>query len=127
MTLQGLFILFFVTAVVWATWNATRKPPSQRRTLGDGMSRELLQATKGDYELAQRLIRHARTKYPGKPDHWYLDKVLYDLARDGAGGASSAKDFRRSRNSRTPGNPAIQGLWNPLRWIWRKVFGRRRR
>lgn len=32
-------------------------------------------------DTAERLIALAKRKNPGKPEHWYLEKVLYDLQR----------------------------------------------
>lgn len=32
-------------------------------------------------DTAERLIALARRKNPGKPERWYLEKVLYDLQR----------------------------------------------
>ncbi len=47
--------------------------------------RPLLQAVKGDRALAKRLLEGAKLKYPGKSDRWYIEKVIYDIERDGAG------------------------------------------
>ncbi len=60
----------------------------------EGIPADLLRATKGDKNLAKRLLANARIRYPGKSDRWYLEKILYDLERDGAGSAS-----RKSRRS----------------------------
>jgi len=32
-------------------------------------------------DLAERLIDHEKRKNPGKPEHWYLEKIIYDLRR----------------------------------------------
>jgi hypothetical protein len=53
----------------------------------EGIDRNLLQATKGNKALAKRLLEQARYKYPGKSDRWHVEKILYDLERDGAGSA----------------------------------------
>ncbi len=49
------------------------------------ISGPLLQAVKGDRALAKRLLEGAKLKYPGKSDRWYIEKVIYDIERDGAG------------------------------------------
>jgi len=131
MSPQGIFILIFVTLVVlstlWAQKNTRRSQQfnqkqqanqKQRSGIhwGRHISRELLQATKGDRELAERLLNHARRKYPGHSAHWYLEKVLYDLERDGAGGASSAREFRRNRQAQPQSSPLSQ-------W-WQRLFRR---
>ena len=43
------------------------------------LKRELRQRLQPD--TASRLIASARLKTPGKPEHWYFEKVLYDLKR----------------------------------------------
>lgn len=43
------------------------------------LKRELLRRLQPD--IASRLIASAKLKTPGKPEHWYLEKVLYDLKR----------------------------------------------
>jgi hypothetical protein len=53
----------------------------------DGIHPDLLQATKGNKALAKRLLEDVRFRYPGKTERWYMEKVLYDLERDGAGSA----------------------------------------
>jgi hypothetical protein len=53
----------------------------------EGIHPDLLQATRGNKALAKRLLKDAQFRYPGKSDRWYVEKVLYDLERDGAGSA----------------------------------------
>ncbi len=129
MTPQGVLILVFVTVVVGAIVLTRNNSSSSRKSIGfthkhkggDGVTRELLMATKGDRALAQRLLNHVRQKHPGKSQTWYIEKVLYDLERDGAGGAFSAQSFRQrqARNRSHRPNPLqsawnwFQGLWNP--------------
>jgi hypothetical protein len=48
----------------------------------DGLDPRLLEATRGDCALAQRLLMQARLKYPDKSDRWYVEKIIYDLGRD---------------------------------------------
>lgn len=43
------------------------------------LKKELLQRFKPD--TAERLIRLAKLQNPGKPEYWYLEKVLYDVKR----------------------------------------------
>lgn len=94
MSPQGFFILIFVAIVVVSVGWAQKNSPK------DGVTAELLRATKGDRALAQRLLQQVRYKHPSKSPHWYVEKVLYDLQRDGAGGASSARDFRIKQSQR---------------------------
>ncbi|MFZ9737994.1 MAG: hypothetical protein ACO3EZ_08305 [Prochlorotrichaceae cyanobacterium] len=116
MSPQGIFILIFFTVVVLSVMWARKSSPRQQNPFRGGISRELLQATKGDRELAERLMNYARNKYPGKSERWYLEKVLYDLERDGAGGASSAREFRRNRQGPRKSSPFSQ-------W-WQRLFRR---
>ncbi len=57
----------------------------------EGIDRTLLKAVKGNKKMAKRLLENARDRYPGKSDRWYVEKVLYDLERDGAGSGRSAR------------------------------------
>jgi hypothetical protein len=43
---------------------------------------DLLILLKGDVATAKRLLLQQRRRNPGKPDNWYLEKVIYDLERD---------------------------------------------
>jgi hypothetical protein len=36
----------------------------------------------GKQKVIDRLLSQCRIKYPGKPEQWYWEKVLYDLERD---------------------------------------------
>lgn len=47
----------------------------------EGIDRNLLQALKGDKALAERLLNHARERYPGRSERWYAEKIIYDLRR----------------------------------------------
>lgn len=92
MTPAQLFIaLLFIGLILWLLF----QNPNTRNTgkfsrvkfnNSEGISRHLLRATKGDQELAKRLLAGARRRYPGKPERWYVEKVIYDLERDGASG-----------------------------------------
>jgi Tfp pilus assembly major pilin PilA len=58
-----------------------------------GVHPDLLQATKGNKALAKRLLEDAKLRYPGKSERWYLEKVLYDLQRDGAGSVRKTRSI----------------------------------
>jgi len=60
----------------------------------------LLRAAKGDRKLAARLLENARFRYPGKSDRWYVEKIIYDLERDGAGSGRGRKVDFDSRDTR---------------------------
>jgi hypothetical protein len=72
-----IFLFVVVSLVGYGLWQN-----QQRR---QGIPPDLLRATKGDKQLAQRLIANAKLRYPAKTDRWYHEKVLYDIERDGAG------------------------------------------
>lgn len=46
------------------------------------LQNQLLRSLHGDRELAIRLLSQVKTKNPGKPVDWYVEKVIYDLERD---------------------------------------------
>ncbi|WP_346292968.1 tetratricopeptide repeat protein [Sphaerothrix gracilis] len=43
---------------------------------------QLAQLVGGTWEMAERLLAIARQRYPGKPEAWYLQRVIEDLERD---------------------------------------------
>lgn len=60
----------------------------------------LLRAAKGDRKLAARLLENAKFRYPGKSDRWYVEKIIYDQERDGAGSGRGRKIEFNSRETR---------------------------
>ncbi|OUC14918.1 MAG: hypothetical protein B0A82_09675 [Alkalinema sp. CACIAM 70d] len=82
--IAGLLILGALGLLVYSVVQ-DRNRSGNGRVLGGRIDSKLLKATKGDRALAERLLRGAQLKYPGKSDRWYVEKVLYDLQRDGAG------------------------------------------
>jgi hypothetical protein len=89
-----------IALLLFAAWMILSASLSNRR---DGIDPALLSATKGDKALAKRLLEYARNRYPGKSEHWYTEKVIYDLQRDGACGnwASSRRRANRREKSFT--------------------------
>ena len=84
-----LCLLIAVGCLAYGWWrdrHPISKRQNKRRDLG-GVPAHLLQAVKGDRALAHRLLQGARLKYPGKTEKWYVEKVIYDIQRDGAGSA----------------------------------------
>ncbi|MEB3291722.1 MAG: hypothetical protein VKJ24_01040 [Synechococcales bacterium] len=78
-TLAALCIVAAIGFLVYSVWR------DRSRQGRGGIDPILLKATKGDVQLAQRLLEGVKYRYPGKSDRWYTEKVLYDLRRDGAG------------------------------------------
>ena len=89
----SLCLLVAVGCLVYGWWR-DRHPigvrQNKRRDQSGSVPAHLLQAVKGDRALAHRLLQGARLKYPDKTEKWYVEKVIYDIQRDGAGSA-----FRR--------------------------------
>ncbi len=48
----------------------------------DYIDPDVLRAARGNKGLARRMMNQVRTKYPGKSESWYIEKVIYDLGRD---------------------------------------------
>ncbi len=46
------------------------------------LQNRLLKLVGGHWDVAARLIDLAKRKKPGMPEHWYLEKVIYDLESD---------------------------------------------
>jgi hypothetical protein len=89
-----VIVLCFVIAagcLIYGAWrDRTSQPRRRDRRSSGSIPGHLLQAVKGDRALAHRLLQGARFKYPNKTEKWYVEKVIYDIQRDGAGSA-----FRR--------------------------------
>ena len=88
-----LCLLIAVGCLAYGWWrdrHPSRNRQNKRRNQGGSVPAPLLQAVKGDRALAHRLLQGARLKYPDKTEKWYVEKVIYDIQRDGAGSA-----FRR--------------------------------
>jgi hypothetical protein len=61
-------MLIFVFGAIWKNLRSIEK-----------IDRNLLEAAKGDRELARRLLIRARAKYPEKSQKWYVEKAIEDL------------------------------------------------
>lgn len=88
-----LCLLIAVGCLAYGWWrdrHPSRTRQNKRRNQGGSVPAHLLQAVKGDRALAHRLLQGARLKYPDKTEKWHVEKVIYDIQRDGAGSA-----FRR--------------------------------
>ncbi|MGL5063333.1 MAG: hypothetical protein ACRC62_25415 [Microcoleus sp.] len=73
-----LALLAVIATIAYWIWRDSQNTDNR-------IDRTLLRAVKGDKALAERLLNYARNRYPGKSEKWYVEKVLYDLERDGAG------------------------------------------
>ncbi len=47
-----------------------------------GLWSKLLTRLQFDTAAAERLINSLKIRYPGKSDHWYIEKAIQDLERD---------------------------------------------
>ncbi len=46
------------------------------------IKRRTIALLRNDLGAVERLLKHARQKYPGNSEQWYWEKILYDLERD---------------------------------------------
>lgn len=46
------------------------------------LQRQLVGMLAGDQREAERLVQQAKRNHPGRPENWYLQKVIGDLERD---------------------------------------------
>ena len=77
MTLVKLFILLLlIIAVIKLCLNIISSKNNR------GLHPDLIKAAGGNKDLARRLLKHAKIKYPGKSKKWYREKIIYDLNRD---------------------------------------------
>lgn len=47
----------------------------------DRLRKELFRLVHCRQDTAERLVALAKKQNPGKPEHWYLEKVIFDLKR----------------------------------------------
>lgn len=80
-----LAIIIAAGFLLYGLWRDRLRESSSHRSWKGNVSGRLLQAVKGDRALAKRLLENARLKHPGKSNSWYIEKVIYDIERDGAG------------------------------------------
>ena len=83
--MNQLIALALVIAAGFLLYGLWRDRNPKSNTWNSQISRPLLQAVKGDRALAKRLLENAKLRYPGKSNKWYIEKVIYDIERDGAG------------------------------------------
>lgn len=81
MHMLQLIVLILIIAVSFAflyylSGNSGRRSGGFRSR---ALKRELLRRVSP--ETAERLIASERAKHPGKSEHWYLEKVIYNLKR----------------------------------------------
>lgn len=62
----------------------TRRRPkaSRARAANRDLEARLLSLLQNDTQTAHRLVRHSRSKHPGRPENWYWEKAIADLERD---------------------------------------------
>ena len=85
--LIALALVIAAGFLLYGLWRDRSQKSSSHRSWNGKISGRLLQAVKGDRALAKRLLENAILKHPGKSNSWYIEKVIYDIERDGAGTA----------------------------------------
>lgn len=50
--------------------------------LPHSLEERLVELLNGEREVAERLLSHARQRYPERSEQWIIEKVMYDLSRD---------------------------------------------
>lgn len=60
----------------------TQAIPDVSPDIPNDLQDRLMRMMSGDRAAAQRLLTHARSKYPGHLEIWYWEKVITDLERD---------------------------------------------
>lgn len=85
--MREVLLIIVLCGIAYAAWSWWREKRSRSGGGANSNSprqlyRAVLREAKGDHTLVDRLLDHARTKYPGKTEAWYLDKILYDFRRD---------------------------------------------
>ncbi|BCL34246.1 hypothetical protein [Nostoc sp. MS1] len=58
--------------------------PQPQQTVNEALKQKVLNLVNGDKDICNRLISSARTRFSGKDESWYWEKVYSDLIRDRA-------------------------------------------
>ena len=74
-----VIVLVIIGVIVFWLIQSGRVSISSNR---DYIDPDVLRAARGNRGLARRMMNQVRTKYPGKSESWYIEKVIYDLGRD---------------------------------------------
>lgn len=99
---QAIALLVILGLIIWFIWytanNASQLDPKLLEELNGNRSlaRQLQDAAKNK-GVARRLLEQAKFKYPGKSDRWYVEKIIYDLERDGAGSGRTSSRYRMDK------------------------------
>ncbi len=56
--------------------------PHESRRVTPRTQNQLYSLVHGNAELAERLIKNSRLRYPDRTEQWLWEKVIYDLERD---------------------------------------------
>jgi hypothetical protein len=78
----GIYLVPVVFLVVGVAYYATQVLPNTRRSAERQLYRDLLRKTRGDRELAERLIGYERKRRPGADRLQLLQDAIYRWERD---------------------------------------------
>lgn len=120
--MRDLLLMVLLGGIAYAAWSLWR----ESREGADGIHPALIEAARGDKELAQRTLTYLRTKYPEKSEQWRREKAIYDLHRDHgstSGGSRRRNPTSMSRRERHH-NRGFTGLMSALRSFFNR-FRRR--
>ena len=96
---QAIALLVILALIIWFIWYIAKNASQLDRQLlqelnGNRSLARQLQDTAKNKGVARRLLEQAKFKYPGKSDRWYVEKIIYDLERDGAGSRRTSSSYR---------------------------------
>lgn len=87
--MSGLIVLVVAICLIWllSILEKSFKPKKTATTAVRASSKskiqqELYRLVYGDQAMADRLLKQARVRHPGKSEQWIWEKVVEDLERD---------------------------------------------
>ncbi len=81
---MGIIILTVIVllVLVYFIWKRSRPGVGKEQALRQQIRRLLQQPPASADETINRYLANLKERYPGHPEEWYLEKIIYDLERD---------------------------------------------
>ena len=81
---MGIFILaaIAVLLLIYYLWQRSSSGLGKEQALRQQIHRLLQQPPDSANETIERYMANLKERYPGHPEEWYLEKIIYDLERD---------------------------------------------
>jgi len=80
----GILILaaIAVLILIYYLWKRSSSGLGKEQTLRQQIRKLLQQPPDSANETIDRYMANLKQRFPGHPEEWYLEKIIYDLERD---------------------------------------------